>query len=884
MNLPCPTRRVSTAPALGTGFLLLALVVVMSVLFTARERATNHYVQAGLVTEARLADVLSSVRQAESGLRGYMITGNQASMVTYNLALGVLPPELAQLDATLAKGPDAGRLAAVHQVITEKLSQLAQALALYQSGQKDAAAALVNTDLNIGTMQALRALIGQMQANEAQRLQAAEAEDTRDGWVLQLATGGAVLVTFLLAWIAIRGSQQQTSQLRAAEAALIAANGMLEQKVAERTASLNATEQRFRLLSETLPSLVYMTDAGGRTLYVNPQYSEYSGLPFEELTEFGWSLIVHPDDVAVCLSQWNDCVRSGQSCEVEYRLRRHDGVYRWFLDRSVAVRNADGVITAWIGSSTDIEERKIAEAAILNANAVLEQRVAERSAELDRIFRLSADILTVGGFDHRFSAVSPAWERVTGRPVREALERPFTDFVHPDDVAATREAFARLAQGQAAAVENRLQRADGSWCWLAWRAVPELDQALVYCVMRDITAERDREEQLRQSQKMEVVGQLTGGVAHDFNNLLTIIMGSLELLQRGMAGAEPKLIRRVEAATEAASRAAALTHRLLAFSRRQPLVPKNLDVNRLLASMSDMLHRTLGETVAVELVSGAGLWQALADANQLENAILNLAVNARDAMAGGGHLSIETQNTYLDDTYAAAHMDVPPGQYVLVAVTDTGCGMSADVREKVFEPFFTTKPPGQGTGLGLAQVYGFIKQSGGHVSIYSEPGEGTTVKLYLPRARQPAEAELLDALPMHPPVGRGETLLIVEDEPGVRLFSAEVLMELGYRVLTAETGAQALKIFDETPDIKMLFTDVVLSGGMNGRQLADQVQQARPDVLVLFTTGYTRNAIIHHGRLDDGINFIGKPFTATALGEKIARLLERAAPKPLSAD
>ena len=875
MTPPAPTRRVSAAPLLMTGFLLLALVVVMSVLFSARERATNSYVQTGLLTEDRLADVLSTVRQAESGLRGYIITHNNASMVTYNLALTDLPQQLAKLNSVLAKGPDAGRLAEVNQDVGQKLAQLQQALALFQSGQTQAAASLINTDLNLGTMQSLRALIGELRQNEAERLSDAEAENTRDGWELQAATAGAVLVTLLLAWIAIRANRAQTLQLREAEAALIAANAMLEQKVEERTATLNASEARFRILSETLPGLVYMTDPDGKTLYVNPQYCEYAGLAASKLLDYGWLATVHPDDAGPCIEQWKACVESGQDHEIEYRLRREDGVYRWFLDRCVALRNADGVITAWIGTSMDIEDRKIAEAAMANANAELELRVAERSAELDRIFKLSSDILTVGAFNRYFLSVSPAWERITGRPVREATSRPFTDFLHPEDVQPTLAAFEKLKDGQPISVENRYQRADGSWCRLSWRAVSQPDQQLIYCIARDITAEHDREEQLRQSQKMEVVGQLTGGVAHDFNNLLTIIMGSLEMLQRGLANAEPKLARRVETALDAAGRAAALTHRLLAFSRRSPLEPKVLDVNRLLSGMSDMLHRTLGETVAVEIVTGAGLWQALADANQLENAILNLAVNARDAMPGGGHLSIETQNTYLDDTYAAAHADVPPGQYVLIAVTDTGTGMTPEIRAKVFEPFFTTKPPGQGTGLGLAQVYGFIKQSGGHVSVYSEPGEGTTVKLYLPRIRQTATTEPAAPRALFAATGKGERVLIVEDEPGVRLFSAEVLEELGYEVLTAETAAEALKIFEETPNIRMLFTDVVLSGGMNGRQLADKILQAQPDIIVLFTTGYTRNAIIHHGRLDDGINFLGKPFTAAALGEKIARLFDR---------
>jgi PAS domain S-box-containing protein len=862
------------------GFILLAMVVALSVVFAARERDTDLYAQRALITEDLLSDTLSTVRQAESGVRGYMLTGNHASLATYDLALTTLPTELNRLNGLLAQGPEAPAIERLNLLIPEKLDQLAQAVALFDGHQQAAAVDLINTDLNLGTMQDLRALIGQMRIDEQLSLRKADRQAARAGWFLQAATALAVFGTILLAWMAARSNRLQTTQLRAAEAALITANEALEQKVAERTATLHASEARIRILAESIPGIVYMTDGAGETQYVNPQAAAYSGVQAPDHMGYGWTVMVHEDDRERCLDTWLESLRTGQDYEIEYRLRRHDGVYRWFLDRAVALQNADGVITAWIGTSTDIDDRKAIEAAMANANAALEQRVAERSAELDRIFKLSTDILAVGGFDGHFFSINPAWERITGWPAQAALEKPFSEFLHPDDRELTQAAFEMVQDGKPVSVENRYRRADGSWCWLSWRAVSQPENRLIYCVARDMTAEREREEQLRQSQKMEVVGQLTGGVAHDFNNLLTIIMGSLELLQRGMTEGEPKLVRRVDAAMDAARRAAALTHRLLAFSRRQPLAPKILDVNRLLMGMSDMLHRTLGETIAIELVTAAGLWQAMADANQLENAILNLAVNARDAMPEGGHLSIETQNTYLDDSYAAAHMDVQPGQYVLVAVSDTGSGMSASVRAKVFEPFFTTKPQGQGTGLGLAQVYGFIKQSGGHVSVYSEPGEGTTVKLYLPRAGAAAEAEIpADQPAFIPAAGRGELVLVVEDEPGVRNFSAEVLGECGYTVLTAETAREALDMFERTAGIKMLFTDVVLGGGMNGRQLADAVKQRFPETIVLFTTGYTRNAIIHHGRLDEGINFIGKPFTAAALGTKVAKLLEMEAVK-----
>jgi signal transduction histidine kinase len=394
----------------------------------------------------------------------------------------------------------------------------------------------------------------------------------------------------------------------------------------------------------------------------------------------------------------------------------------------------------------------------------------------------------------------------------------------------------------------------------------------------NLTAEADMrgkvETQLRQAQKMEAVGRLTGGVAHDFNNLLTVVIGSLDLLGRRLADGDERMRSLVRNALEASRRAAALTSRLLAFSRQQPLAPSAIDVNKLISGMSDLVRRTLGEQIEIEVVLAGGLWPAHADTNQLEAAILNLAVNARDAMPDGGKMTVETANSHLDDAYAADHSEVHAGQYVVICISDTGTGMAAHVIANAFEPFFTTKPVGKGTGLGLSQVYGFAKQSGGHAAIYSERGEGTTVKIYLPRYRgaivEPPAVEPT-MIPVAP--ANGETVLVVEDEAAVRDFSAAALRDSGYRVLEAPDAEHALQIISQHDDIAVLFTDIVLTGAMNGRKLADAIKKLRPDMPVLFTTGYTRNAIIHHGRLDEGIAFIGKPFTAQALAAKISEVL-----------
>jgi signal transduction histidine kinase/ActR/RegA family two-component response regulator len=400
-------------------------------------------------------------------------------------------------------------------------------------------------------------------------------------------------------------------------------------------------------------------------------------------------------------------------------------------------------------------------------------------------------------------------------------------------------------------------------------------------------AERDRaevalrvsESRLRQAQKMETIGQLTGGIAHDFNNLLTVILGGLETIGRQASalpqGTEVKRIARSSAmALQAVDNAATLTQRLLAFSRQQPLAPKPLEANRLVAEMSEILRRTLGETISLETVLAGGLWRTLADPNQLENALLNLSVNARDAMPDGGRLTIETANANLDDAYVDQLDDtVSAGQYVLIAISDNGAGMDAQTVERAFEPFFTTKEVGKGTGLGLSQVYGFVRQSKGHVRLYSEPGQGTTVKIYLPRLIAPADAPQQETQAVSQPVSATDgTVLVVEDHDALRAYSTDALRELGYTVLEAAAGQKALEILDSHPDIVLLFTDVVLPDGMNGRQLADEALRRRPGLKVLFTTGYTRNAIIHDGKLDDGVHLLSKPFTYADLAAKLHRI------------
>ncbi|WP_157217117.1 response regulator [Flavisphingomonas formosensis] len=406
----------------------------------------------------------------------------------------------------------------------------------------------------------------------------------------------------------------------------------------------------------------------------------------------------------------------------------------------------------------------------------------------------------------------------------------------------------------------------------------ELNDTLERRVAEAVAEREIAAEALRQAQKMEVVGQLTGGVAHDFNNLLTIITGNMDMVRRSLdRGDEERVRRAIDNAQKGAERAASLTQRLLAFSRRQPLAPKPIDVDRLVSNMSDLLNRALGETIRLEIVTTPGLWRIEADPNQLENCLLNLAVNARDAMPDGGKLTIETANARLDESYSAAHAEVAPGNYVVIAVSDTGMGMSRETLSRVFEPFFTTKEVGRGTGLGLSMVYGFVKQSGGHVKIYSEEGAGTTIKIYLPRLMREAAGEEEPTDVAAPGQGQSETILVAEDDDDVRAYTIEILRELGYQVLAAHDGAAALRLIArEDLAIDLLFTDVVMPH-MSGRELVERAREIRPDLKVLYTSGYTRNAIVHNGRLDAGVEMIAKPFTYQALSARVRDILDAGA-------
>jgi PAS domain S-box-containing protein len=569
---------------------------------------------------------------------------------------------------------------------------------------------------------------------------------------------------------------------------------------------------------------------------------------------------------------------------------------------AIAVQAAIAIDKARLykAAQDEIERRRRVEETLRESEQSLESKVQERTAEL-AAFQYQVE----GVRDYALFMLDPRgiitnWnagaERIKGYRAPEIVGQHFSRFYTEADRAdgVPVRALQTAAEKGSFEAEGVRVRKDGSEFWASVVINPIRDRAgklLGFAkITRDITERREAaqalqraQEQLAQAQKMEGIGQLTGGVAHDFNNLLTVIIGNLESMERALQTPSVdtgRLTRSVDNAMRGAQRAASLTQRLLAFSRRQPLDPKPVDAGRLVTGMSELLRRTLGEQVAIETVLAGGLWRVLADPNQLEIGILNLAVNARDAMPRGGKLTIETANAYLDEAYAASQTEVVPGQYVVISISDTGSGMTKEVQARAFEPFYTTKDVGHGTGLGLSQVYGFVKQSGGHVKIYSEVGRGTTVKLYLPRLLSDEEGVALPEAVVAPRSSSGQTILVVEDDEDVRANTTGILRELGYAVLEASAAAQALHLLEGHPEIKLLFTDIGLPGGMNGRQLADAARKLRPGLKVLFTTGYARNAIVHGGRLDPGIVLIPKPFTYAAVAAKLNDLLDEQSGPP----
>jgi PAS domain S-box-containing protein len=633
---------------------------------------------------------------------------------------------------------------------------------------------------------------------------------------------------------------------------------------------------RYEAVVHGAPDSIITMNHEGAIESVNPAAARQFGYSAKEL------IGMKAADLFEASSSWSAVLQSALRDDVgrrpvELEGRRTDGSST-FLEISASPWKSQSrvFVTAIL---RDVNERRAVDSELRNLNQTLEQRVAERTADRDRMWRLSSDVMVVIKADGDIAAVNPAWKASFGWSELQLIGKKLVNFVAPDDRAKVVKILDGLAQeGRPLLFEIRMLTKASDVRTIAWSAIAS--EGLVQAVGRDVTVQRDAETALRkaegalrQSQKMEAIGQLTGGIAHDFNNLLTGIIGAVEAIRRRIAANRlDDLTRFMDAAINSSQRAAALTHRLLAFSRLQSLDPQAVDINALVEDMIDLLRRTIGEQIRLDVKLDDELWPAIIDANQLENAVLNLAINSRDAMPNGGTLTIATTRTHFDQDFEDAKGIIRQGDYVVISVSDTGSGMAPEVVAKVFEPFFTTKPIGQGTGLGLSMVYGFVEQSNGHLRLESDVGKGTTISLYFPRSsgvtKEKAETNSEDL-----PLGSGETVLLVEDDASVRLLIADLLRDLGYTCIEANEGLRALAVLKSDVPLDLMISDVGLPG-MNGRELADAARVGRPDLKVLFVTGYAPNAINRSGFLAPGMELITKPFNIDELATKIRKMIE----------
>ena len=666
--------------------------------------------------------------------------------------------------------------------------------------------------------------------------------------------------------ITARVAQQE--RLRASEA-LARENA---DRIQTTLSALREQAFEFEVLADNIPILCWMSRADGHVHWCSRRWYDYTGAEPGSLLGWGWTAVHDPVVLPEVLSRWNHSLSTGEPFEMTFPLRGRDGAFRPFLTRMVPIRNEDGSIERWFATNTDVAELRAAEQALRDLNATLEQQVAERTAERDQIWRASTDLLCVANFEGYIISHNPAWAATLGWTAGELTARPFLDFVHPDDKETTRKAAAGLARGAPQlAFENRYRHRDGSYRWLSWNAVSK--DGKIYSTVRDVTVMKEQaqalvhaEDALRQAQKMEAVGQLTGGVAHDFNNLLTIIRSSVDFLRRPNLP-EERRIRYMDAMSDTVDRAAKLTGQLLAFARRQALKPEVFDVGARLDEVADMLNSVTGARIRVRTEQPETRCYVRADASQFETALVNMAVNARDAMRGEGEMAIRVaRGQHLPPIRGHAGA---PGPFVAVSVIDEGCGIPPDHLSRIFEPFFTTKEVGRGTGLGLSQVIGFAKQSGGDVDVTSTVGRGTVFTLYLPEAEaadRPQVEAFIDALE---PEERSLCVLVVEDNLEVGRFCTQILEDLGHSTVWAHNAEAALAEIERVPfRFEAVFSDVVMPG-MGGIELAKRLRASHPDLPVILTSGYSDVL----AREDDhGFDLVRKPYSAEQVADAFRKV------------
>jgi len=820
---------------------------------------------------SQLAQVLEDLTQMGSGVRQYQSTGDKGAFAEADAASATLATDLQALQPLAEDAAQRSLLGSLHELAALRAAQTRHLIGAAINGNAAEVDALITAGDGPRLMSACRALIARMQARQSERLREREAFVERArvvaGWAIGVTTALATVMLFLVASLTTRHA-----------------------------ARLRGTQEELATTLRSIGDAVISTDAEGRVRFMNAVAEELTGwnttsargLPLERVFQ-------------IC----NEATRGPLETPVSHVLKDHgvvgianhtllisrDGKERPIEDSGAPIRSSDGKIIGVVLVFRDASSKRAAQRALLEsesqlreANATLEQKVAERAAQLaaretlirtfyEHSSECHAVLVEIAGGHFRYEEINPATLRLYGKTREEVIGHTIEE-VFDAPTAAT--LTAHLSDCLAANVPLRYERAHGDRTLeaIATPVVGTGPHRRLVVSARDVTDRRALEQQLLQSRKMEAVGQLTGGLAHDFNNLLSGISGSFELLQARVAqGRVTELDRFVSAGQAAARRAASLTHRLLAFSRRQTLDAKPTDVNRLIADMVELIGRTVGPGISIEVVGAMGLWHPLVDGNQLENAVLNLCINARDAMPAGGKITIETANRWLDERTAKDH-DLVAGQYISISISDTGCGMSPEVAARAFEPFYTTKPLGQGTGLGLSMIYGFARQSGGQVRIYSEAGKGAMICIYLPRAAETQSPEM--AQPVSSPAilqSHGRTVLVVDDEAVVRMLVVEVLQDLGCIAVECDDGISALEVVRSPRPLDLLITDVGLPNGLNGRQLADAARDLRPELNVLFITGYAENAVFSHGHVAAGLDVLTKPFALEELARRIVSLL-----------
>ena len=898
--------------AIITGIVLIALAIFLTLSINeSREhrRVADTWERHTYEVLLETRELLIALQNAETGNRGYILTAQPRFLAPFDQGMADAPRELVRLKAmTKDNAAQQANIVRLAKVVDFRLGRLQRGVDLVRAGNRAAAIDLVKDGFGKESMDEARAILADINETERALLKQQSARNNdlvtqSDRLIIGLIILMAGMIAYgLAAMISATKAQARNSIFEA------------ERDTANSLQSANAEAVRaaaiVSAIGDATPDAIYAKDRSGRITYANPSTLAVIGKSLAEL--LGLTTVEYnPNNKEAAEIDANDAriMASGVNEVVDEFFTGPNGHARMFRSTKSPIRGSDGAVIGLAGVSTDVTAERLAIAALKES----EGRFRGLSETVPAFIFITDE-------NGEVTFTNSAFQKYTGKTNDELLGMGWARSVHRDDRKVPEMAWAKaIKTKEPYTAEYRFRNVAGEFrCFLcratpvqdatgqitqwvgtcsdvqdaidAREAVEALNEGLETKVAErtaDLSSalatlqlevgEREKAEgQVRQMQKLESIGQLTGGIAHDFNNMLAVILGSLEIVKRKIQSDPDRAITAAENAEEGARRAALLTARLLAFSRQQPLAPEPVEANKLVSGMSELLRSTIGEQIQIETVLAGGLWKTYIDPPQLENAILNLCVNARDAMSEGGKLTIETYNCHLDENYADQNVEVAAGQYVLVSVTDTGTGMPDEVIERAFDPFYTTKEVGKGTGLGLSQVHGFVRQSGGHIKIYSEDGLGSTIKLYLPRYLGKAQADdrPVPGIDTERPMARnGETILVVEDEAKVRQVSVDQLRDLGYTVLHAANGAEALEVMAKNERIDLMFTDIVMPG-MTGRVLADEAAKQRPDIKVLYTTGYTRNAVVHNGVLDPGTEFIAKPYTGQALASKVRSVLD----------